>query len=105
VILDCSPIGNDKAPDPVRLRERAPPVNVRPRRRGGIGHRSPNHARLRLRRKSAHRKRIEEAFDCMKTIGGIQRPMGRGTDRVGWSFVAAAYNLVRLPKLLVETAA
>ena len=49
------------------------------------------------------RKRIEEAFGWMKTIGGMRRPMLRGTDRVGWSFtfVAAAYNLVRLPKLLV----
>ena len=50
------------------------------------------------------RKRIEEAFGWMKTIGGMRRPMLRGTDRVGWSFtfVAAAYNLVRLPKLLAE---
>ncbi len=48
------------------------------------------------------RKRIEEAFGWMKTIGGMRRPMLRGTDRVGWcfTFVAAAYNLVRLPKLL-----
>ena len=53
------------------------------------------------------RKRIEEAFGWMKTIGGMRRPMRRGTDRVGWSFtfVAAAYNLVRLPKLLLEQAA
>lgn len=38
------------------------------------------------------RKRIEEAFGWMKTIGGMRRPMLRGTDRVGWSFtfVAAA---------------
>ena len=49
------------------------------------------------------RKRIEEAFGWMKTIGGMRQPMRRGTDRVGWSFTfaAAAYNLVRLPKLLV----
>ena len=48
------------------------------------------------------RKRIEEAFGWMKTIGGMRRPMRRGTERVGWSFTfAAAYNLVRLPKLLV----
>ena len=49
------------------------------------------------------RKRIEEAFGWMKTIGGMRRPMRRGTVRVGWSFTfaAAAYNLVRLPKLLV----
>ena len=42
----------------------------------------------------------------MKTIGGMRRPMRRGTDRVGWSFIfaAAAYNLVRLPKLLTAAA-
>ena len=52
------------------------------------------------------RKRIEEAFGWMKTIGGMRRPMRRGTERVGWSFtfVAAAYNLVRLPKLLMAAA-
>lgn len=51
------------------------------------------------------RKRIEEAFGWMKTIGGMRRPMLRGTDRVGWAFTfaAAAYNLVRLPKLLVPS--
>jgi len=53
------------------------------------------------------RKRIEEAFGWMKTIGGMRRPMLRGTDRVGWAFtfVAAAYNLVRLPKLLTAASA
>ena len=52
------------------------------------------------------RKRIEEAFGWMKTVGGMRRPMRRGTDRVGWAFTfaAAAYNLVRLPKLLAEPA-
>ena len=53
------------------------------------------------------RKRIEEAFGWMKTIGGMRRPMRRGTDRLGWAFTfaAAAYDLVRLPKLLAEFAA
>ena len=51
------------------------------------------------------RKRIEEAFGWMKTIGGMRRRMRRGTDRVGWSFTfAAAYNLVGLPKLIGEAA-
>ena len=52
------------------------------------------------------RKRIEEAFGWMKTVGGMRRPMRCGTERVGWSFTfaAAAYNLVRLPRLLAETA-
>lgn len=48
------------------------------------------------------RKRIEEGFGWMKMIAGLDRPKLRGVDRVGWAFTfaAAAYNLVRLPKLL-----
>ena len=48
------------------------------------------------------RKRIEEAFGWIKTIGGQRKTRFRGIDRVGWAFTfcAAAYNLVRLPKLL-----
>ena len=48
------------------------------------------------------RKQIEEAFGWMKTVGGMRRPMLRGTDRMrgAFAFAAAAYNLVRLPKLL-----
>jgi hypothetical protein len=51
------------------------------------------------------RKRIEEAFGWMKTIAGLSRPMLRGVDRVGWAFTfaAAAYNPVCLPRLLAET--
>jgi transposase len=49
------------------------------------------------------RKRIEEAFGWIKTVGGQEKTRFRGRDRVGWAFTfaAAAYNLVRLPKLLV----
>ena len=52
------------------------------------------------------RKRIEEGFGWMKTVAGLRRPKLRGVDRVGWAFTfaAAAYNLVRLPKLLTEAA-
>jgi IS5 family transposase len=48
------------------------------------------------------RKRIEEAFGWMKTIGGQRKTRLRGTPRVGWMFTlsAAAYDLIRLPKLL-----
>jgi hypothetical protein len=47
------------------------------------------------------RKRIEEAFGWMKTIGGQEKTKFRGRDRVGWAFTfTAAYNLARLPKLL-----
>ncbi len=48
------------------------------------------------------RKRIEEAFGWIKTIAGQRKTRFRGRDRVGWAFTfaAAAYNLVRLPKLV-----
>jgi IS5 family transposase len=48
------------------------------------------------------RKRIEEVFGWMKSSAGFRKTRHRGTARVGWMFVlnAAAYNLVRLPKLL-----
>ncbi|ADP70511.1 transposase IS4 family protein [Rhodomicrobium vannielii ATCC 17100] len=51
------------------------------------------------------RKRIEEAFGWIKTIAGQDKTKFRGRDRVGWAFTfaAAAYNLVRLPKLMTET--
>jgi transposase len=50
------------------------------------------------------RKRIEEAFGWIKTVAGQDKTRFRGVDRVGWAFTfaAAAYNLVRLPKLLAE---
>jgi hypothetical protein len=48
------------------------------------------------------RKRIEEAFGWIKTVAGLRQVKHRGKARAGWSFAfaAAAYNLVRLPKLL-----
>jgi transposase len=48
------------------------------------------------------RKRIEEAFGWIKTIGGQAKTHFRGTLRVDWMFTlaAAAYDLIRLPKLL-----
>jgi transposase len=48
------------------------------------------------------RKRIEEAFGWIKTVARQDKTKFRGRDRVGWAFTfaAAAYNLVRLPKLM-----
>ena len=48
------------------------------------------------------RKRIEEAHGWMKAVAGMAQTKLRGVERVGWMYVfkAAAYNLIRLPKLL-----
>ena len=47
------------------------------------------------------RKRIEEIFGWMKTIGVMRKTRHRGTRRVGWMFTltAAAYNLIRMRNL------
>ena len=48
------------------------------------------------------RKRIEEANGWIKEIAGMAQTKLRGLRRVEWMFVlrTAAYDLVRLPRLL-----
>ena len=48
------------------------------------------------------RKRVEEIFGWLKTIGLQRQTRFRGTARVAWMFVfaTAAYNLVRMTRLL-----
>jgi len=47
------------------------------------------------------RKRVEEVFGWMKTVGGLRRTRYRGLARTGlWAYVvASAYNLIRLARL------
>ena len=47
------------------------------------------------------RRRIEEIFGWMKTVGGFRKTRYRGLERVDFAgyLVAAAYNLVRLLRL------
>ena len=48
------------------------------------------------------RKRIEEGFGWTKTVGGLAQVKVRGLDKVRAAFIfaMAAYNIVRLPKLM-----
>jgi transposase len=50
------------------------------------------------------RKRIEEVFGWKKSAAGLRQTKFRGLERVQWAFTltAAAYNLIRLPRLLAE---
>jgi transposase len=70
------------------------------RRRSSIDRRTTRHAGYAVSQR--RRKLVEEAFGWIKTIAGQSRTRFRGLERVGWSFTfaAAAYNLIRLPKLL-----
>ena len=48
------------------------------------------------------RKRIEEVFGWLKTVGALRKTRHRGVIKVGWvfTFAASAYNLVRMRTLL-----
>ena len=50
------------------------------------------------------RKRVEEAFGWAKMVAGLRKMRHRGLLKVDWQFTLAmaAYDLVRLPKLLAE---
>src|SRR6516165_2421511 len=52
------------------------------------------------------RKRVEEIFGWLKTVGGLRKTRHRGVARVGWmfTFALAAYNLVRMRNLAAAAA-
>jgi transposase len=69
-------------------------------RRSALDKRTTRHAGYKA--SQIIRKRIEEVFGWTKSSAGLRQTHHRGLDRVGWqfTFVAAAYNLIRLPRLL-----
>lgn len=72
-------------------------------RRSAIDARTTRHPGYRI--STIKRKQIEEPFGWMKTVGGLRKTRHRGRGLVEWFFVltAAAYNLIRIPKLLAAT--
>ena len=96
--------GYDAADFVMELRE----INVTPHiacntsRRSAIDGRTTRHPGYAISLRI--RKRIEEGFGWMKTVAGMRKTKYRGIEKVGWAFTlaAAAYNLIRLPKLLAE---
>ena len=102
-------LGGDKNFDTADFVNQLRSMNVTPHvaqntsgRRSAIDRRTTRHAGYVVSQRM--RKRIEEAFGWIKTVAGQTKTKFRGVDRVGWAFTlaAAAYNLVRLPKLLAE---
>jgi len=69
-------------------------------RRSAIDGRTTRHPGYALSQR--FRKRIEEPFGWFKTVAGFRQTRHRGIGRVSWMFdlTAAAYNLIRLPKLI-----
>ena len=78
--------------------------NVHARRRSAIDGRTTRHAGYGISQRK--RKRVEEIFGWMKTVGGMRKLRHRGLQLVAWmfTFAAAAYNLVRMRNLTAEGA-
>jgi transposase len=81
-----------------------PHVAQNQKRPGGsaIDGRTTRHEGYRVSQKK--RKRIEEVFGWLKTVGMLRKTRHRGLLKVGWmfTFTAAAYNLVRMRTLLAS---
>ena len=79
-----------------------PHVSQNEKRPGGsaINRRTTRHSGYAVSQRK--RKRIEEVFGWMKTVGMLRKTRHRGIFKVGWvfTFTAAAYNLVRMRNLL-----
>jgi transposase len=100
-------LGADKGYDAADFVEELRTINVRPHvarntsgRRSAIDRRTTRHPSY--AKSQRVRKRIEEAFGWIKTVAGLRKTKLRGRPKVDWSFTfaAAAYNLVRAPKLI-----
>jgi IS5 family transposase len=100
-------LGADKGYDTrdfvAQLRER----NVTPHvamnttnRRSAIDQRTARHDGYAISQRK--RKRVEEIFGWLKTVGFMRKTRHRGRDRVGWMFTfgLAAFNLVRIRNLI-----
>jgi transposase len=102
-------LGGDKAYDAEDFVNELRTMNVTPHvaqntgnRSSAIDGRTTRHAGYLVSQRI--RKWIEEAFGWIKTVAGQEKTKFIGVGRVGFAFTfaAAAYNLVRLPKLLAE---
>jgi transposase len=105
-------VGGDKGYDTadfvtdLRGMESTPHVAQNTERKGGsaIDGRTTRHAGYQVSQRI--RKRIEETFGWIKTVGNLRKTRHRGVAKVDWYFTLAlsAYNLVRMRNLGVASA-
>jgi len=105
-------LGGDKAYDTRDFVADLRHLNVTPhvaqntsKRSSAIDSRTTRHAGYAESQKK--RKRVEEIFGWLKTVGLMRKTRHRGVRRVQWvfTFAAAVYNLVRIRNLTAEAAA
>lgn len=104
-------VGADKAYDVKGFVEQLRELNATPHvaqhnngRKSAIDGRTTRHAGYAISQQK--RKRVEEIFGWMKTVGGMRKLRHRGLELVGWmfTFTAAAYNMVRIRNLTTAVA-
>ena len=104
-------LGGDRGYDAADFVEELRTLNVRPHvaqntsgRRSAIDKRTTRHPGYAASQRV--RKRIEEAFGWIKSVAGLRQTKLRGLAKVDWAFTfaAAAYDRVRLPKLIGSAA-
>jgi IS5 family transposase len=101
-------VGTDKAYDTAAFVASAREIKVTPHVTQNINEHRGSNIDARTTRHAGYRsslvirKRIEEANGWIKEVAGMDRAPFRSLPRMGWMFQfrAAAYNLVRLPRLL-----
>jgi hypothetical protein len=104
-------VGADKAYDTKNFVDESRNMNATPHvaqnnkgRKSAIDGRTTRHSGYAISQQK--RKRVEEIFGWMKTVGGMRKLRHRGLQLVGWmfTFAAAAYNLVRIRNLTTANA-
>ena len=101
-------VGADKGYDTKNFVEEARNLKATPhvaqKKHSAIDGRTTWHAGYAISQQK--RKRVEEIFGWMKTVGGMRKLRHRGLELVGWmfTFTAAAYNLVRIRNLSTANA-
>jgi len=97
-------VGGDKGYDTKEFVAECRQMNATPHpaqkvRYSAIDGRTTRHAGYAISQQK--RKRVEEIFGWMKTVGGMRKLRHRGLELVSWmfTFAAAAYNLVRIRNL------
>ena len=100
-------LGGDKAYDTREHVDALRSLNVTPhvaqndtKRKSAIDRRTTRHPGYTVSMRK--RKRIEEIFGWVKTVGVMRKTRHKGTELVGWMFTfsLAAYNLVRMRQLV-----
>jgi transposase len=101
---DAVTVGADKGYDTQQFVAESRQMNVTPHvaqkaRYSAIDGRTTRQAGYQISQRK--RKRVEEIFGWMKTVGGMRKLRHRGLELVSWmfTFAAAAYNLVRIRNL------